>query len=174
MSNFSDRFYFVNSSGSIVPAATPTDIFTITGNAETNTYVTGMGFSTIQTTEGVNPWQLIKRSSANVGGTSASIAEVPFNSKGPNSESTVTVYTANPTVGTGVGNIWTGYIDSPELTPTETGDSYAGINFNFLEMYGSPIALLSANELIALNFNGNALPAGLQVLAWFSWYETYK
>lgn len=174
MSNFNDRFYYVSGSGSIIPGAAPTDIYTISGNATTNVYVTGMGFTTIQTTEGINGWALVKRSTANVGGTSTFAADVPFNSKGPDSQALVTAYTANPTTGTGVGNIWSGYVDSPDLVPTETGDSFAGINLNFLDLYGAPIALFSANELIALNFNGNAKPAGLQVLAWFSWYETYK
>lgn len=174
MSNFSDRFYYSSASGTFTPGATPTDVFTLAGNQVTNVYVTGMGLCTLQTTEGINGWGLVKRSTANVGGTFTLLAEVPFNSKGPDANAVVARYTANPTTGTPVGSIWAAFIDSPEAIPTETGDSFAGINLNFLQMYGSPIALLDFNEIIALNFSGAALPAGLQVQAWFSWYETYK
>ena len=174
MSDLVGRFYYVTASGTISPGATPTDIYTITGNDNVIVYVTAMGFSTVQTTEGINGWSVLKRSTANTGGTSEVNAEVSFSSNYPSPEATTRTYTANPTLGVAVGNIWTGYVDSPEVVPTETGDSFAGVKLNFLQTYGAPLALLNSNELIALNFGGGALPAGMAVLAWVSWYETYK
>lgn len=175
MSNFNDKFYYSTASGNTTISAAPTDIVTISGNDTTNVYVTHLSLSTYQTTEGINAWVIAKRIGANSGGTSANSVAVNFNSKNPLASAEVLIYSANPTtLGAPAGYVWAGLVDSPELTPTETGDSYAGIQLNFLEMFGSPIALLSHNELLSFNFNGQTLPAGMQIFTTIGWYETYK
>ncbi len=157
------------------PAFTPDtqDAFTITGNANTNVYVSKMGISTIQGTAGVNLWNVLKRSAANTGGTSAAVTRVPLQSGSAAAQATVLKYTANPTAGASVGNVWSGYINSPAAATAGIG-GYEGVELDFETMYGQPIALLSAAEVLAWNFGGNSVPGSLSVLAWVQWFEISK
>ena len=160
-------------SSAFTPGATPQDVFTITGNATTNVYVTKMGLSSLQTTAGLNAWFLAKRSTANAAGTSASVAAVPKQTGIPAAAATVLQYTANPTTaGTLIGNVWGGFVSS--AAPATAGVGSVGLELDFESMYGQPIALFSASEVLAFNFNGAALPTGLSVLAWIEWFEMSK
>lgn len=160
-------------SSAFTPGATPQDIFSITGNATTNVYVQKMGISTTQTTEGVNAWFLAKRSTANSGGTSASVTAVPMQSGNAAAAATLLQYTANPTAGTLIANMWAAWLNSPKVSTAGIG-GLQGLELDFETMYGQPIALLSAAQVLAWNFGGNALPAGLSVLAWAQWFEIPK
>lgn len=160
------------SSSAFTPGATPQDVFSITGNATTNVYVLRMGISTLQTTEGLNAWYVAKRSTANSGGTSANVTEVALQSGQPAAGATVLQYTANPTAGTLVGNVWTGFVDAADAAITAVGSQQVVIDFE--TALGQPIALLSASEVLAWNFGGAALPTGLSVLAWVLWAESSK
>lgn len=160
-------------SSAFTPGTTPQDVFSLTGSATANVYVTKMGLSTTQSTSGVNAWFVAKRSTANAGGTHAEPAVVPVQSGSPAATAVVSQYTANPTAGTLVGNVWNGWLDAPVVTTTGMG-GLQGLELNFMSMYGQPIALLSAAEVLAWNFNGAALPSGLSVLAWIEWFEMSK
>ena len=160
-------------SSAFTPGTTPADVFSITGNATTNVYVLKMGIATIQTTEGVNAWFVAKRSAANTGGTSAASTVVAFQSSSAAASATVLQYTANPTAGAIIANVWNGWLNSPKSTTAGTG-GLQGVVIDFETLYGKPIALLSAAEVLALNFNGAALPTGLSVLAWVQWAESSK
>ena len=160
-------------SSAFTPGATPQDVFTITGNATTNVYVLKMGISTIQTTEGVNAWYLAKRSTANSGGTPATVTPVPVQSGNFAAGATVKQYTANPTAGTLIANLWAGWLNSPKAATAGVG-GLQGIELDFESMLGQPIALLSTAEVLSWNFNGAALPSGLSVLAWALWAESSK
>lgn len=81
------------------PGATPQDVFTITGSASKTVTVLSAGIATVQTTAGVNHWQLVKRSAANTGGTSVVVAAVPIDDSFAAATATVRQYTANPTAG---------------------------------------------------------------------------
>lgn len=159
-------------STAFTPGSTPTDVFTISGNSTTNVYVLKMGISTIQTTEGVNAWFVAKRSTANSGGTHAAPTIVPFNSN-YSAYATLLQYTANPTAGTLIGNVWGGWVNSPKAATAGVG-GFQGIEVDFQSMFGQPIALLSASETLSWNFAGNALPSGLSVLAYVEWVEFSK
>lgn len=173
MLNINQSPTYMAASSAFTPGATPQDIFTIKGNATTNVYVLKMGLSTIQTTEGVNAWQLLKRSVANTGGTHAEPAVIPVQSGSPVGAAIVSQYTVNPTAGTSLGPLWAGWLNSPKAATAGVG-GLQGIEIDFETMIGQPIALLSAAETLAWNFNGAALPTGLSVLAWVLWAEMSK
>lgn len=171
--NYDKLNTYLASSTAFDPGATPEDIFTITGNATTNVYVLKMGISTVQTTAGSSAWYLAKRSTANAGGTTANVVEVPVQSGNPAAGATVLQYTASPTTdGTLIGNVWSGYVASPDVASATL--SPGGIIVDFETMLGQPLALLSAAESLGWNFNNVAKPAGLLVLAWVLWAEGSK
>lgn len=148
------------------PGATPQDVFTITGSATREVRVTGAGISTVQTTAGINAWLLLTRSTANSSGTSAAVARVPVSRAYPAATATVLQYTANPTPGTTVGSLWSGRVVSP--APASVA-SVVGRDVDFLRQ---PVVLSGVNDVLAWNFNGVALPAGLSVQAWVAWEES--
>lgn len=155
------------------PGATPQDVFTITGSATNNILVLRMGITTFQTTAGLNGWRITKRSTANTGGTSSARTNISWVSTQPAPTATVLQYTANPTAGTLVGDLFIFSLQSPDITGGNAGvPSLEG--FNFETLTGNPIALLSVNEVLAFNFNGAALPAGLSVSAFVQWAESPK
>lgn len=80
---------------------------------------------------------------------------------------TVLQYTANPTAGTLVGRIWSGRVSSP--APATGGVGNVNIALDFQR---NSIKLAGINDVLAWNFNGAALPAGLSVVAWVQWMET--
>jgi hypothetical protein len=152
---------YMAASGPFTPGATPQDVFTLTGSATRNVTVIAAGIATQQTTAGVNYWSLGRRSTANAGGTSASVAAAP---SGATAE--VLQYTANPTAGTPIARIWSGRVSSP--APASTGVGNSNVT---LELGRANIKLAGINDVLAFNFNGAALPAGLSVSAWFAWVE---
>lgn len=151
------------------PVATPTDIFSIEGVASKTIYVWRFYLSTVQTTAGVNTWFLNKHSTANVdgGSTSVATAKIPHDSAFAASTATVKHYTvANPTPGTSLGSVASIRLNSPAVGTAGIGDIVGTwIDFNF------PIILRGAAQGLALNFAGAALPAGLSVIAGFTWTE---
>lgn len=155
---------------SFTPGATPTDIFTITGSASKLIRVLSMFISVVQTTSGVNLWQIVKRSTANSGGTSAAVAQIRSDQNDAAATATVLQYTANPTLGSTVGSVWTGHISSPALASVSL-PAIIGAFVYFTEDLGKPIILRSTSDVLAWNFGGVALPAGLSVRAGVRWTE---
>lgn len=157
---------FSAASAPFTPGATPQDVFTITGSASKIVNVTRLAIATVQTSAGMNAWQLVKRSTANSSGTSAAVLRVPKDKGYPAATATVLQYTANPTLGTLVGSLWSGRVTSP-APATATGDYEKTIAQN-----GLPIArLVGVADVLAWNLNGVALPTGLSVQATVWWTE---
>jgi len=164
---------YMAASAAFTPGAATEDAFTITGSATTNVYVLKMGLSTTQGTAGVNPWFIKKRSTANSGGTAANIVEVPLQSGNSAATATVLSYTVTATgVGTVIAPLWSGWVDSPKVDTTGTGN--CGIIVDFETMLGQPVALLSTSEVLSWSFNAGTVPASLSVLAWVLWCESSK
>ena len=145
----------------VTPPATPTDVFTIYGSATKTVRITHVTLNSTQTANGINDWFVIKRSTANTGGTSTTITPVPNDSLFPAATAVVRRYTANPTaLGTAVGNVAIVNIISPPVAPGTSGTSYVPYIFDFTN---NPIVLRGVAEGLAINFNGAALPGGLSV-----------
>jgi hypothetical protein len=153
-------------SAPFTPGATPQDVFTITGSATRAVTVTGLWIATVQTTAGNNAWLAVKRSTANSGGTSATVTAVPTDSTHQAATASVRQYTANPTAGTLIGNIWSSRVPSPTPT-TALSQPWACVLVD-----RRAVTLNGAAEILAMNFGGAALPTGLSVQAMVAWTES--
>lgn len=173
MTVYRQQFTYSAVSTAFAPPATPTDMFIIQGSLTSNVYVLKMGFSSIQNADGVNIINLLKRSTANGGGAGSASTAVPFDSNNPAASATVGDYTTNAvSLGTEVGLVWSGYVNSPVVSAAEGG--YQGVEVDFADSFGQPLCLLSPNEVLAWNFGGASLPAGLEVICYAVWYESSK
>lgn len=157
---------FVAATAPFTPGATPQDVAILNGSATKLVTVTRVAIMTIQNTAGINAWTLAKRSTANTGGTSAAVAAVPVSATYPAATASVLQYTANPTLGTLVGRVWTGRVVSPTAASVTTGPLETPCTLQ------TPITLSGVAQGLALNFGGVALPAGLSVQAVFWWHES--
>lgn len=156
---------YMAASAPFTPGASPQDVFSITGSATRAVRVLGIGLSTIQTTAGMNAWSLVKRSTANSGGTSVAVAAVPTDKTQPGASATVLQYTGNPTAGTLVGGIWNGRIPSPVAA------SAVVIPHVWINLERMTVLLSGVGDVLAWNFGGAALPPGLSVQACVWWTE---
>lgn len=161
---------FTAVSSAFTPGATPDDIFTISGATDILMRILRMGIATVQTTAGVNAWFIRKRSTLNSGGTSAAVTIVPHDSDDASPNASVLQYTVDPTLGTLVGDVWGGRINSPAVATAGIG-GLVGAAVDFTEIYGKPILLKTANQQLGWCFNNAALPAGLSVIAYVTWTE---
>lgn len=154
-----------SASDSVAAAASATDIFTITGNATTTVYVTKVIVSGIQTTAGLAEVLLVKRSTANTGGTSTAVTAVPHDANDAAASATLLKYTANPTTGTPVGTIRRGY--NPIAGATSVVNPL--VTYEFGDK-GRPIILRGTAQVLAVNLNGVTLTGGTFDVA-IEWFE---
>jgi hypothetical protein len=150
----------------VAPAATATDIFQLIGSASKTVEITKILVSGTQTTGGMVDLYAIKRSTANTGGTSSATTNVPMNSGDAAATAVGAIYTANPTTGTPVGNI---FIESLPLA------AVTGTTNNILEIaFGErakPVQLVGVAQALALNLNGVTVAGGsIKVtVEWTEW-----
>lgn len=154
-----------SASAAVTLAAAATDFFTITGSASTTVFITKIAISGIQTTGGVSPVSIIKRSTANSGGTSSDIAEIPHDSSDAAASATVLAYTANPTLGSTVGTIRQRNVPFTGTTATTNGN--VPIDFG---QSGRPVVLRGTGQVLALNLGGATLAGGVAYVD-IEWYE---
>jgi hypothetical protein len=146
-------------------ASSATDIFTITGSGSKTVRVRRMGMSGIQTTAGQGTVILLKRSTANTGGTATTCTNVPYDSTSAAATAVVRAYTANPTTGTLVGNLYADRL----FIGTATSNSDRGIwEFNCLK--AQPLVLRGTGEVLSINLNG-ITASGNVINAWVEWTE---
>lgn len=158
------RRAYSTSSGAFTPPATPTDMATITGSASATIRVIRARLSTTQTVAGINIFHLIKRSTANSGGTSSALTAIPNDSSAVAASATCLSYTANPTLGSAVGTLSRLNLLSPALASV----------INSLQTYEfgpSGIVLRGITQVLAFSFAGAALPTGLSINVDFDWTE---
>lgn len=155
-----------SSSVNVAAAAAATDVAVLTGSASKTVYVTKVIISGIQTTAGLNEVLLVKRSTADTGGTSTAGTAVPHDSADAAATATLAAYTANPTaLGTSVGTLRRNYqpiggatsVVNPVVT-YELGDK------------GKPIVLRGIAQQLAVNLNGATLTGGTFDVT-YEWFE---
>lgn len=162
-------------------AATPTDVFTITGAVNFVQRLQRLVVTGLATAAGVNVVQLIKRSVANTGGTAQTLVPTLRDAtSGPPmafaagsapsglnqylaSAALVQTYTANPgALGTATAPQG-GPISMPRLLSYVAAASLAGpeLVWDFTQNLNLILPTLRGPaDVIALNFNGAAIPAG--------------
>lgn len=134
----------------LVTAALATDIFTITGSATKIIKIKKIRITATRSGNTTTDIALIKRSTANTGGTSAVEASVPHDSASAAATAVVRSYTANPTVGTPVGTIRT-QKQFINVIATRTSDV---IEWNFGQDTSQPIVLRGVTQVLAINLLG--------------------
>lgn len=160
LSSPSDGVKATYSATSAIAFASPllaTDIFTITGSATKTVRVLRLAYSAQQTTAGVDNILVIKRSTANTGGTSASATRVPHDSNDAAATATVLNYTANPTLGTAVGTVRAARM----FIPTAGTDISTFVyEYDFGALPEKAIVLRGTGEVLAINLNGATISGG--------------
>lgn len=146
--------------GYITPYATPTDVVVIGGSATKTIRIQRITLSSTQTTAGLNNWFLIKRNTADSGGTTTALTTVPLNSNNPTATGTYLLYTAAPTINNTVGTIRAVTIESNAPASTAQGNDYTIFDAQYA---GQAITLNGAAQQCALNFAGAAVPTGLSI-----------
>lgn len=138
-------------------AALATDIFTIAGSATKTIRITKIAINGIQATAGQASIVLLKRSTADTAGTSTAPTKVPYDSTNAAATATVAAYTANPTTGTLVGNIFNQRIFLPAAASTSDAQGFAMEIGNFGQQQ---MALRGAAEQFAVNLAGVTITGG--------------
>jgi hypothetical protein len=148
-------------------ASSPTDIFNLSGSATKTIYVKRIAMTGTKTTSGSLRVDLVKRSTANSGGTSVGLTEHPLDSSSPTATGVAVAYTANTTVGTGViigtkRTAWLSDTAAIDLTPLE---------WNFGEWGPSSFAILRGTaQSLSLNLGGITQTGGVAAIE-VEWME---
>lgn len=135
-------------------AATPTDVFTIIGSGTKTIQVRNVTVSGTNTGNTNFLIQIVKRSTADTGGTSTTTTLVPLDSNNAAATTTVRSYTANPTLGTLVGAINNRYCFLPALASTNVATT---CQFDYGTLRDQAVYLRGADEQLAVNLNGATL-----------------
>lgn len=142
------------------PATAATDIFSISGSATKTVKVMGLNLHGTQTTGGnIGTIGIIKRSSANTGGTAVASTRVPLDSSSAAATSTVQHYTANPTLGGTIGTIYQPRVVIPAAANI-TPPAPVLVWDPSLSLWYTTVVLRGTAEVLVVNMGGGALPAG--------------
>lgn len=135
-------------------ASTPTDVFTITGSASKTIRIHKIKVSGTTTSGSAIKLKisLVKRSTADSGGTSVSDTVVPHDSNNNSGTATVSHYTANPTLGTTVG-----VVRSEQLGITNQGLSGGTVEWIFNESPHQPLVLRGTSQQLGINFGSTSV-----------------
>jgi hypothetical protein len=158
-----ERLTYAAATPSVVPAASATDIFTITGSGTKTVYIHKITVTGTRTAHAHDLVQLIKRSTANSGGTSATLTNVPYDSTNAAATAVVRSYTANPTLGTAVGTVYARRQSFPVQTPANAqgnGGSVVPWEWTFVAN-AQPIILRGTNQVLAVNLNAITITGGI-------------
>lgn len=150
----------------LVPAATPTDIFEIIGSATKIVKVRRLRITGNRGTSTTSDVVLLRRSTANTGGTSTLPTIVKNDTNNAAPTAVVKAYTANPTTGTLVGNL---RADKQFLYPPGGGSSDVR-DYVLTESGAQPLFLRGVAESIAFNLNGVTMASG-SLDIWIEWTE---
>lgn len=152
------------------PAATPTDVALIQGAANRVIEVIEVKLGGTATALAIITAWLLKRSTANAGGTFVAGTAVPHDSADSAAQAVAGHYTVNPvTPGTLVGTVSRKKITLPIATSPVTDVEGTILSENILT---KPIILRGVAQQLAINLAGAANPAGAaNWYAQFTWIE---
>lgn len=160
------KTYATGITGLVVPAAA-TDVFTIFGSSTKTIVVVHFEVTGAVSSKAMADVQLIKRSTANTGGTATNPAAVPMDSTNAAGTATISAYTANPTLGTSVGIIHANKL----LLGVSGTDQPQSIAFNFdRDGKTQGVYLRGTGEGLCLNLNGGTFSSPSLSID-VAWYE---
>lgn len=147
-----------------IAASSTTDNAVLPGNATNTVLVTRVTVTCTETTAGIVNVELIKRSAADTGGTSAGMTEVPDDSNYSAASSAALTYTGTgPSVGAAVGDL-----DNAQVGCNASAT--AGPNDIYIFRPAKPIVLRGTAQQIAINLGGAVTGGNITVT--FDWMET--
>lgn len=155
-----------SASHNITIAAAATDIMAIFGNASTIVHVTKIRVSGIATATGIADMILIKRSTANSGGTSSNFSLAAHDATDSANSSTPIGYTANPTPGTSIGNVRRWYQSLLASTSDNAYEYELDLDIN----KNKPIILSGTSQGLCINLGGATI-AGAILNVTIEWIE---
>lgn len=142
----------------LVPAALATDVFTLNGSATKTIRVSKLSVNGVQTTAGQVAISIIKRSTANAGGTSTATTRIPYDSASAAATGTVLSYTANPTtLGTVVGTITASRLFVPGIATATDAQGFSMVTGDVGQQF---VTIRGAAENLAVNLNGVTIAGG--------------
>lgn len=136
------------------PAANATDVVTISGSATKTIKIKKVLVAGNATTASSKTVYLVKRTAANVGGTSTSVTAGKFDSTDGAATAAVALYTANPTT------LGAGTPIAYHRCNFNVAGSNGVVEFDFSARNDKPIILNGAAEYLAINFNANTVNSG--------------
>lgn len=149
---------YAASSAFTASAASATDVFQIYGSASKTIQVLKIyANGTSATDEGVAYAYVIKRSTANSGGTSATATNVPLDSSNAAATAVIKSYSANPTLGTGLGTISTSRIGYNRVAGGTITSTDQFVLFD-ADKYGQAVVLRGTSQGLVVNLNGVTPP----------------
>lgn len=151
---------YVISSPIFTPPASATDFWTVTGSGIKTVKILRIELNYITTSNTAsNAFYLIKRSTADSGGTSSTVTAVPLDSSNNAATCTVRTYTANPaSLGTSTGQTYC-FNTGGTVANGNVGNNVTNrliVLYDHLQV-GQPITLRGTGEVLALNNNGQSL-----------------
>lgn len=155
----SQKATYAYATASFTLAATPTDILTLAGSASVVTRIKRISVFGISTAPGTLPISIVRRSTANSGGTSTSPTIMKHDISSATASTVVQLYTANTTtLGTTTGIIHNGRI----VTASTVGVTTSGqaLVWDFTVRNDEALVLRGAADIIAINGNGATVPGG--------------
>lgn len=150
----------------LVAVAAATDIFTITGAAGRKIKVLRIEVSGIATAASTQPYSVLKRTTANTGGTATVLSPATHDGTAVPA-AVVRTYTANPTTGTLQGIV---QAKRGTLLTVAAASPASPTSFDFTTLGSKFPTLNSENDVLALNFNG-ATAAGNALDVFATWTE---
>jgi hypothetical protein len=153
----------------LAPASSATDIAVLSGNATNVVVVTYAELQCTQTTAGIATVRFLIRTAADSGGTSSSITGYTYDQNNSNTTavSTVTTYTANPTVNDGTNRLVSSQLIGMLGTSTPSPNDLA----IWFPHKGQAVVLRGTAQQFAMNLNGATI-SGASCNGYFEWMET--
>jgi hypothetical protein len=150
------------------PYATAQDILAIAGSATRVVRVTRVEVSGRATAANQLDVQVLVRSAANSGGSQTTLATVPHDANNGTATASVVTYGAAPSAGGLVG-----VVRSAQMNMSATGSGGAAVpqDWDFTTRNVQALALRGVGQMVAVNLNGAAIPAGTALDLSIEWTE---
>lgn len=148
--------YVAGTSG-LVPPAAANDILEIIGSASKTVKIRQVQISCTATAAAAYDFTMIKRSTANTGGTSGLLAIVPLDANDAAGTAVIKGYTANPTLGTLIGVVRT--VKGTVTTAAGTIMNVPTV-FDFGTRSTEALTLRGTAQVAVLNLNGATMTGG--------------
>lgn len=145
-------------------ASSATDMWEIYGSGSKTVEVLKIWVSyETSTTSSANRFHLLRRTTANSGGTSTTLDAIELETALASATAVLKNYTANPTTGTLFGATPTGRMWAGSITTSTSGGAPHMI-FD-AHVFGKPIILSGTGEGVVVNNNGVTVPGSSPVIA---------